>query len=248
MVDLVFHEKNDDWTTSNLIAEKLDKSHKHVLDKIKKLLSDLEKLDKTTAEVSAIKKRNTKFVFEKYIADNGHEYERYKINKPAFSLFLMQMSGLEALRIQDTFNDAFYAMEQYILKLQNTQYLAAREQGKQARLGVTDSIKGLVEYATKQGSEHAKLYYATITKETYKALGYLAQGEKIGSDFRNHLDNFQLAELFIAESLATNVIENAIEDGLHYKEIYLLAKQKVIEFGNSQKSLRIKEPTKLTSP
>lgn len=236
-MELIVHSSGENWTTSNLAAEKLGKNHKHVLEKIRKLLDDLSKL---TAETSTVKKvAKTKFILENFTSDNGHTYERYRMNKPAFTLLLMQMSGKKALEAQTLFNEAFYDMEQYILKLQNTQFVAAREQGKLARADVADAIKDLVELATSQGSEHAKFYYSTITKETYKALGFLAQGEKIGSDFRNHLDSFQLAELFIAESLATRVIEQAISDKLHYKEIYLLAKQKVCEFGRSQKTMQL---------
>jgi len=173
-------------------------------------------------------------ILEKYISENGHTYERYKMNKPAFTLLIMQMSGKKAFDIQCMFNDAFYDMERYILKLENSQFKAAREQGKIARSEVTDSIKDLVDHAISQGSTNAKFYYSTLTKETYKALGYLAKGEKVGSEFRNHLDNFQLAELFIAETLASRVIEQGIEANLHYKEIYLLAKQEVCTFGKSQ--------------
>jgi hypothetical protein len=182
-----------------------------------------------------------KYIVEKYIAENGHEYERYRLNKPAFTLLLMQMSGNKAVEVQQVFNQAFYDMEQYILKLQNTQFIAAREQGRLARAEVTGSIKELVDLATSQGSTKANFYYSTLTKETYKALGYLASGEKVDSEFRNHLDSFQLAELFIAESLASNVIEQGVADKLHYKEIYLLAKQKVVEYGRAQAVFKITE-------
>lgn len=242
---LVTRYRGENWTTSNLVAEKLGKNHQHVLEKIRKLLSDLEKLTVETSTIINTKKKYVnkpaveKFVLEKYIAENGHEYERYRMNKPAFSLLVMQMSGKEALKIQYSFNVAFYEMEQYILKKENTEFIAAREQGKIARAEVTDSIQDLVEYATKQGSTKAKFYYSTITKETYKALGFLAAGEKVGSEFRNHLDNLQLAELFIAETLASRVIEQGIIDELDYHEIYYRAKQKVCEFGRSQQSLKL---------
>ncbi len=234
--ELVEHFRGENWTNSNLIAEKLDKNHNHVMAKIRKLLNDLSKF---TDETSSMKKNDKKkFILENYTSANGQTYSRYKMNKPAFTLLIMQMSGKEALKIQDTFNDAFYEMEHFILRKQNVEFITAREQGKIARAECTDAISELVEYATGQGSEHAKYYYSTITTETYKALGYLAKGEKAGSEFRNHLDHFQLAELFIAESLASQAIRQAIEENLHYKEIYLLAKQKVCEFGRSQQALK----------
>jgi len=242
---LVAHYRGENWTTSNLVAEKLGKNHNNVMQKIRKLLSDLEEL---TAKVSSVVlTRQTlrvdqnceKFVLEKYMAENGHEYERYRMNKPAFSLLVMQMSGKEALRIQKTFNMAFYEMERYILKKENTEFIAAREQGKLARADVSDAIQDLVDYATANGSTKAGHYYSTITKETYKALGFLKAGEKVESEFRNHLDNFELAELFIAETLASRVIEQCLQEKIDYHEIYYRAKEKVCEFGRAQKSLRL---------
>jgi len=227
---LVFHEKKENWTTSNLIAEKLGKNHQHVLEKIDKLINDIKNL---TVERSRVKNIEI-FKEEKYINERNREYRRYKLNKPAFTLLLMQMSGTRIIEAQRLFNNAFYEMEQYILKMQNQDFLTAREQGKYARLEMTDSIKDLVDYATKQGSEKAKFYYSTITKETYKALGFLEKGEKVPSDFRNFLNGFQLAELLIAETIAKQEIERGMSEGLHYKEIYINAKNKVIEFGKSQ--------------
>ena len=242
---LVEHYRGENWTTSSLISEKLGKNHNNVMKKIRKLLADLEKL---TAQILSVDLSKTsrvevdteKFVLEKYMAENGHEYERYRMNRPAFSLLVMQMSGTEALKIQKTFNVAFYEMERFILKKENTEFIAAREQGKLARADVSDAIKDLVEYATANGSTQAARYYSTITKETYKALGFLKAGEKVQSEFRNHLDNFQLSELFIAETLASRVIEQCLQEGIEYHEIYYKAKEKVCEFGRSQQSLRLK--------
>lgn len=237
MTDLVVHVKNENWTTSNLVAENLGKPHNHVLAKIRKLLADLENL---TVKTLTVKKDYKKFILEDYVNERGQTYSRYRMNKPAFTLLMMQMSGKKALMVHEAFNTAFYEMERYILKTQNAEYLAVREQGKAIRLEVTDAIQKLVERAEEQGSKHAKFYYSTITTETYKALGFLAKGEKIGSEFRDHLDRFQLHELVMAEAWATKMIEQGLEEGLHYKEIYLLAKQKVVEFGKAQDSLRLK--------
>lgn len=244
MDDLVFREKGDNWTTSNLIAANFGKSHKDVLEKIDALLTDLRDL---TAEVSTVRfgrkiQFPEKFIEETYINDRNREYRRYKLNKPAFTLLLMQFSGKKVIELQRTFNQAFYQMEQHILKQSNQDFLTARAQGKQARIEVTNSIQQLVDYATKQGSSSAKFYYSTITKETYKALQFLSKGEKLPSDFRNHLDALQLAELFIAETIAAKSIEEGMQKELHYKEIYLIAKNEVIDFAKSMQRLVLKQP------
>lgn len=241
--ELIFHERGENWTTSTLIAEKFGKSHRHVLEKIDLLLDDLQNL---TVEISAVRFPEI-FKEETFLNSRNREYRRFKLNKPAFTLLLMQFSGKKVIEAQRVFNQAFYAMEQHILKLSNQNWLTAREQGKLARKEVTDAIQDLVEYATKQGSQNAKFYYSTITTETYKALGFLAKGEKVPSNFRNYLDGFQLAELYIAESVATQEIERGMKEGLHYKEIYANAKNKVIRFGESQEKLGfVKKPLLIT--
>lgn len=249
MTDLVKHYRNENWTTSMIVAKELGRNHKHVMEKVRTLLTKMQEQDGITVNFSTVKYQKTNsdkspeiFILESFVSDNGHTYQQYRMNKPAFSLLLMQMSGKKALKAQRLFNIAFYDMEQFILKLQNSKFKAAREQGKIARAEITDTIQIFVEYAVKQGSKHATTYYATITTATYKALGFLAQGEKVGkgSKFRDHLDHFQLAELFIAETLASQVIEIEMEKGTYYRDIYYIAKQKVIDFGEAQQRLRIK--------
>ena len=161
MNELVFQEKNEIWTTSDLIAEKFGKQHIHVLEKIDTLLKDLENLTLKSSIVKNKYGRVVKFpeIFkeETYINERNREYRRYKLNKPAFTLLLMQVSGKKVIEAQRLFNQAFYSMEQHILKLSNHSFQQAREQGKLARKQLTDTIKELVEYATKQATQNAKL-------------------------------------------------------------------------------------------
>ena len=56
--ELVEHFRGENWTNSNLIAEKLDKNHNHVMAKIRKLLNDLSKF---TDETSSMKKKVCEF-------------------------------------------------------------------------------------------------------------------------------------------------------------------------------------------
>jgi len=105
------------------------------------------------------------------------------------------------------------------------------------RAEYTDTIKEFVEYATKQGSSHAKTYYANLTKMEYKALRFLEKSEKVPSNFRNILDSLQLSQLMLAELLAEETIREGMEDERHYKEIFLLAKQAVEKYADSIMSI-----------
>lgn len=107
----------------------------------------------------------------------------------------------------------------------------ARLEGKVARRVETDTIKEFVEYATKQGSSNAKMYYANITKGTYEALYILEQGGSC-KELRQKLSTMQLNQLATAETIAMKAIDEHMDIGTHYKDIYKIAIAKVIGLSN----------------
>lgn len=228
--ELVHSKKEEIFCDSRTIAEKFGKQHKNVLQKIDNLLADLEKL---VAENQAVKKSNYPLLFiEKTHAYRGKAFRYVEMNKPAFSLLVMKFSGRKALRWQTRFNAAFYEMEQALLRQSNLEWQREREQGKQIRLSLTDEIKTFVEYAANQGSKNAKTYYVTITKLQYKALGLIEKNEKIDKQFRNTLDAMELNSLLSAERTARKALLDGMEQELHYKDIYQLAKQRVFQLAD----------------
>jgi len=223
---LVVVRNNETFADSRVIAEKLGKQHKHVLDKIDRLQKEIMGL---VAESSATKKDEGIEVFkEKAHFYRGQTFRYFEINKPAFSLLVMGFTGKKSLIVKRAFNKAFYDMEHMLLNHSNLEWLRSREQGKQVRLEMTDAVKHFVEYATRQGSKNAKMYYANLTVMTYKALGLIEKNEKVRNEFRNKLDQMDLFILTSAERVAQKTLLEGMELGLHYKEIYQLAKQKVI--------------------
>ena len=130
------------------------------------------------------------------------------------------------------FNLAFYQMEQALLRQNNLEWKQEREQGKEIRLALTDEIKTFIDYATANGSENAQYYYTTITKMQYKALGLIENNEKINKDFRNTLDIMDLHNLISSEQVARKALLEGVEQKLHYKDIFQLAKQRVLQFAD----------------
>lgn len=212
------------------IAKKFKKQHKHVLEKIDKLKRDLENLG---VEVSTTKKIKFPLLFEeKTHLVKGQNYRFVRMNKPAYSLLVMEFSGKKAFGTKLLFNDAFYQMEQALLRQKNLEWRGAREQGKQIRIELTDRIKDFVDYAIAQGSQNAHKYYITITKMQYKALGLIEKNEKISKDFRGMLDMMDLNHLLAAENVARKALLEGMEQELHYKDIFQLAKTNVLQLAD----------------
>lgn len=221
-------------TNSQIIADKFGKNHQYVLQKIDKLKTDLADLrckkvctlnTRTASQIPKIFKEKTRFY-------RGQNFRYIEMNRPAFSLLCMRFSGKKALEWQDNFNDAFYQMEQALLRQKNLEWKGTREQGKQIRKNLTDEIKTFVDYAINQGSKNAHRYYTTITKLQYKALRLIEKNEKISKDFRNTLDSMDLNHLLAAENVARKALLEGMEQELHYKDIFQLAKANVMQLAD----------------
>ena len=119
-------------------------------------------------------------------------------------------------------------MERSLLRQKNLVWQREREQGKQIHLNLTDEIKTFIDYATTQGSKNANKYYITINLMQYKALGLIEKNEKIDNQFRNTLDIMDLNNLESSEKVARKALIDGMEQKLHYKDIYQLAKQRVL--------------------
>ena len=97
----------------------------------------------------------------------------------------------------------------------------ARIEGKKARLEETNAIKELVQYATDQGSQSAKMYYVNITKMTNQILG-------IEAGQRDKLPPATLDRIRMAETMIDVTLRDGMRAGLHYKQIYALAKERTL--------------------
>ncbi|MBF0401933.1 MAG: hypothetical protein HQL90_14350, partial [Magnetococcales bacterium] len=74
----------------------------------------------------------------------------------------------------------------------------------------------------------AERYYINITTMEYQALFFLEQ--TLPDNFRDTLTMFQNANLATAERIAQKAIREGIEKQMPYKEIYQVAKQRVVTF------------------
>jgi len=225
-MELVEYKKGEVLTTSLKFAEEFKIMHKEILRKIQNL----------TVDYPAVKKQFKEDVFTN---DRNREYPFFWITRDGYMTLVMNTTARgESVKLlfekKQLFVKAFNKMEELLLKektnKQNLDWNKSREQGKSIRIELTNTIKDFVDYATNQGSKNSKMYYANITKMEYKALGILQ--EKTPS-LRNTLDMMQLYQLILAEDLVKRQFKKYMTEKLHYKEIYLLAKQDLLRFTDS---------------
>lgn len=178
------------------------------------------------------------FVASSYLSKRNKKNPCYNLTRDGFSFLCMGFTGKEAAKWKEAYINAFNQMEAELLKQQEKReskiaWEQARLQGKATRRDITDTIKEFVEYAEAQGSKSARMYYPNITKMEYAALEIIEKGSKIPDNFRDTLDRMDLCFLMAAEQVAQLAIGKGMRDGLHYKEIYQLAKQQVQDYADA---------------
>ena len=209
------------------IAEEFMITHKQILEKIRNL----------TADIPTVK---NEFEESEFTNERNRKYPLYHITRRGYMSLIMNLdakskeSKILLMNKKELFIDAFEKMEQMLLKesnnKQNLEWNRSREQGKEIRVGLTDAIKDFVEYASKLGSKKADMYYMNITKMEYKALGFIQEAKP---KLRDTLNLMELHQLILAEDLCKRQFKKYMNDGLHYKEIYLLVKQDLEKFAKS---------------
>ena len=213
--ELVFTKTDKVYSTSLIFAQNFDIPHKDILKKIKYL----------TAESIAVKDM---FISTLYKNERNREYPVYYLNRDGFMFLVMNINAKRTNEIKLKFIQAFNFMEQALKNHSTASWLEARELGKEQRKLTTDVIQEFVEYATTQGSKNSKYYYSTFTNETYKALELLDKNKS--TPIRDMFTILALCWLATAESVVQKALKEGMEQELHYKEIYQLAKQRLVEF------------------
>jgi uncharacterized protein YlaN (UPF0358 family) len=128
------------------------------------------------------------------------------------------------LRLIEAFEQAKKLLIATKINKQNQEWIEARASGKLTRRVETDTIKEFVDYAIAQGSASAEKYYLNISKMQNKALFFIEQKYP---NLREVLDTHQLGIIRVADHAVAKALRDGMRDGLHYKDIYKLAKANV---------------------
>nr|DAE30060.1 MAG TPA: regulatory protein [virus sp. ctQmo6] len=209
MDELVYLEKEEAVCSSLDVSGCFGKRHDNVLRAIGGLLENEE----------------TQKMFKKsYYVDgqNKQQYPMYLMNRDGFSLLVMGFTGKKALDWKLKYINAFNQMEKIIRERQSQSWIESRSVGKLSRKAETDVLKQLVEYAKRQGSEHADMLYMTYSKLANKAVGVTD---------RETATTQQLMNLSFVENIILNMVQDGIQQELPYKEIYRNVKDRLAVVG-----------------
>lgn len=233
--DLVYIAKGKTLCDSRMVADKLAAGkHYRVKNVIEKLIKKHNSIKGKRS--LPLTKYEPEWILKKSSYRN-QEFAYYEMNKTAFSLVAMRFQTDEAYEWQLKFAATFQLLEEELLKIISNQtddgWKQIRNDGKIVRLEFTGCVQEFIEYCFSQGSKNAKRYYGNLTKMEYAALRLIEWKEKVPSNFRDTLDRMQLHMIVMAEHVANETIKQGMVDKLHYKEIFLLAKQAVLKYAGT---------------
>lgn len=222
MGELVQIKNNELLTNTLVIAKGMELNHRAVMSLVNKYSDRLEGRGVLTFEMSKpIKGEN-----------NGRPVKYAIVNESQFLFLATLMRNSEkVLDFKDQLTKEFVRQRKMIARLlsqrQNAEWIEKREQGKLARRAETDVIQKFVEYAKKQGSVHADKYYTLLSSMENKALFVIT--EKF-PNLRNILDGMQLSIIASADIAVSRALKEGMEQGLPYRDIYQLAKDRLEQF------------------
>lgn len=224
MPNLVTLKNNEPQTTSLIVSEQLNRTHKGIIRLIRDRENDFNEFGTLRFENAKSKGRPTEFVY---------------LNEQHLTFLIMmlrvkQSENDKVLQFKKKITKEFFKMRKWILeqKIQkaNQEYIEMRKQSKIGRRLETDIIKQFVEYATKQGSKSANKYYMNISKMENKAFFIIKEKFK---NVREILNITQLSKIMYADIVVRQALIEGMEKQMFYKDIYQLAKNKVIQASNS---------------
>lgn len=182
------------------MAKKFNKRHADVIRSIENLIKN----DTTQNCVQCFKQ----FFYKD---ESGKKNKKYLMNRDGFTFLVMGFTGKKANEWKWQYIKAFNQMEIFIREKSTQIWIETRKAGKLTRKAETDTIQKLVEYAKKQGSNHAEMLYMTYSKLAKKMTGI---------NNRDEATVMQLNNLSLMENIILHEIDLGIMQGKHYKGIY----------------------------
>lgn len=215
MTKLVEIKNNDPVTTSLIVADGLNKTHKSVIQLVRQYEHDLKDFGIMP--------------FEMRKSTRGKPVEFAYLNEAQVYFLLTLMRNNETVvRFKKKLVKEFMKMKEALTNLQiqknSEEWKQIRLEGKLARRETTDMIQEFVRYATEQGSKNAIRYYSNISKMENKALFII---EQKFPNVREMLTNHQLSTLKTADRIVYEALEEGMSKEMHYKDIYKLARERV---------------------
>lgn len=212
---------NEPMTTTIIIADGMKLKHRAIMVLVDKYKDRLETHGFLTFEM-----RKT--------LDNGQgrptRFAWLNESQTVFLITLMRNSDI-VVKFKDELTKEFFRQRKLISTLltqrQNASWMEQRNQGKLVRVAETDTIKEFTRYCKMQGSEHADMYYANISKMENRSLFLL---EQKFPNVRDVLSGYQLSIIASADIVVSKALKYGMGKSMHYTEIYKMAKARVEQF------------------
>jgi len=202
LVELI---KNEPTTTSLVIAEGVGTVHKNVMALLTAHFVDDPEL--------AFKTR--------FLKNPQGQDTKYALLNEDQTLYLITL-----MRNSDTVKKFKRALVKDFLRMRD--HLECRSSGKGIYRQKTAVIADFVSYATSQGSTSAKMYFSNLANMENRALFLLEQKYP---NVRDVLNTKQLMCVAVADDIVEKALLEGMERGMAYKEIYLLAKDRIVQYG-----------------
>lgn len=165
-------------------------------------------------------------------AIGGRPTESYLLDEDQFILLvLLAKNTPESVALKVRVAREFRRLRKQVATLairrESEEWQNTRKDGKAVYMQKTDIIKKFVDYATEQGSKSAAMYYANLAKMENKALFLIDQKYP---NLREILTIRQLMQVATADQAIEKALLEGMDQGLNYKDIYKLAKERVTAF------------------
>lgn len=202
LVEIAKVGKEEVTVVSSLdVAETFGKEHYHVMEDIRKIMSDLN-----TPEISGLFSENF------YVASNGKKNPMFYMTRDGFTLLVMGYTGEKAMKFKLAYIKQFNAMEKLLISK-----MKEREKGIAVRQALTKAIQQSEENTRMHG--HA---YSTYTNCIYKVVFGMNANQlrdKYGIGKKDNLrDYFTEEELKAVQSMEC-LVSGLVDCGWGYDKI-----------------------------
>jgi hypothetical protein len=210
------------------LAKGMNVEHRAVKNLLKKYKNEFEELGLITSEMQKVGRKKVM----------GRPVEEELLNEAQATYLTTLLQNNEKVRkFKMHLTKEFFRQRKILNKLliqkNSEEWKQKRADGKIERREETDEIKKFVEYAKSQGSKSADRYYMALSKMEKESLFALELMQQRYDNFREMVDSFSLDSLKMADYMVKVALRKGMEGKIPYKEIYVMAKDRVESFAVS---------------
>lgn len=216
MNKLVRMKNNEPITDTLIISKGVGNHHKNVMELLR--------------NYSHTKTLST-FKTEK-VSNGGRPVEYAILNETQATFLITLMRNNEkVVDFKEKLSIAFINQRKIIQQLISQQaqptWINVRKDGKVIVNQKSDVIDTFIKYAIKQGSNSAKWYHANFAKMENQAMFIFEQKYP---NMREVLTIKQLMQVATADDIIEKAIKEGMEQELFYKDVFKLAKERIIKY------------------